>query len=122
MTDWERLGGEPGVRLLIDALVDRFSDDLIIGFHFEGRDLDRIKSHELGLASLHLGGKLTYQGRPLASAHRPLRINKGQFRRRLALLRTVLCARGVPDDIVDRWIAHDARFESAITDGTDCAP
>lgn len=120
MTDWQRLGGEPGVRALIDALVDRFASDLIIGFHFEGRDLERVKVNELGLASVHLGGELRYQGRPLASSHRPLRINKGQFRRRLALLRTVLRERAIEPDIIDRWVAHDARFEAAITDGTDC--
>ncbi len=107
----------------MDAFVERVAQDFIIGFLFQGKDLARIKRFETALALTHLqppGGGARYGGQPIAAVHKPLRINAGQFRRRLALLRTVLSDRGVPDDIVARWVAHDARLESAITDGTDC--
>ncbi len=120
MNDWERLGGEEAVRAHVEAFVARIFDDMIIGFHFEGHDRARIARHELELASTHLGGELGYRGRPIAGAHRPLRINRGQFRRRLAIVRTVLTERGVPADVVERWIAHEQRLERVITDGTDC--
>ena len=35
-------------------------------------------------------------------------------------LRTVLRDRGAPEDVVERWIAHDRKLESVVTDGTDC--
>lgn len=120
MDDWTRMGGEEAVRGHVGAFVDRVFDDFVIGFLFEGRDRDRIVQHELEHASTHLGGPLTYQGRPVGAVHRPLRINAGQFRRRLAILRHVLTERGVPPDIVARWVAADARLERAITDGSDC--
>lgn len=122
MTDYERMGGEPALERAIDAFVDRMFADFIIGFLFEGKDRERIKRHELELAATHLGGPQRYTGRGILSTHRPLKINRGQFRRRLAILRTVLREQGVPDEVIEGWIAHDQRLERSITDGTDCAP
>jgi hemoglobin len=122
MSDWEDLGGEAAVRGHLLAFLGRMSTDFIVGFLFEGRDLARLADLELGHVARILGGPVPYAGRPLAVAHRPLRINRGQFRRRLALLRTVLRERGVADDVIGRWVDHDRRFEAAICDGTDCGP
>lgn len=121
-SDFARLGGEPGIAAHIDAFVDRVAADFIIGFLFQGRDLARVKARETELACMHRGGPVRYAGRPLGAVHQPLRINRGHFRRRLAILRTVLSERGVPDEIIDRWIRHEQRLEPAIVDGTDCAP
>lgn len=120
-SDFDRLGGQEGIERLMDVFVDRVADDMIIGFLFVGRDLSRIKRHEASLAAQHRGGPAAYTGRPLGQVHKPLRINRGHFRRRLALLRTVLLEEGVDADIVDRWIQHERRLEEAIVDGSDCA-
>lgn len=119
-SDWERLGGAEGVGAALREFLDRVFDDLIIGFLFAGKDKERILRHEIELAATHLGGPPGYHGRGIGSVHRPLRINRGQFRRRLAILRTVLRDRGAPEDVVERWIAHDRKLESVVTDGTDC--
>lgn len=120
MTDWDRLGGEAGVQRIVDDFVGRVAGDFVIGFLFTGRDLARIARHEVEHASTHLGGPLGYTGAPIAPSHRAMRINGGQFRRRLAILRTVLTAHHAPADVIERWIAHDQRLERVITDGTDC--
>ncbi len=96
--------------------------DFIIGWLFEGRDLERIVMHEVGFAAAHLGGPRAYQGRPLPQAHGSLPINRGMFHRRLALLERVLEDHGASAAIIGRWLAHDAKLEAVITDGTDCAP
>lgn len=121
-TEFERLGGEPVVRALIDRFVDRMYDDFIIGFHFAGRDRARIKAHEYEHAARVLGADLPYTGRNIPELHRPLKINGGQFRRRLALLRQELERANVPEDIGATWIEAQLRMERMITDGTDCAP
>jgi hemoglobin len=121
-TDFERLGGEAGVRPLVEAVCQAFFDDFIIGFRFEGKDHARIIAKEYEHARHHLGGPGGYSGRPVAQVHRPLKINQGQFRRRLAILQTVLTEAGVASDVVERWVGHDAALEAAITDGTDCVP
>lgn len=122
MTDFEAIGGEQAVDGHVRAFVDRMFDDWIIGFLFAGKDRERIVRHEAEHASRVLGGPTRYTGRPLGATHGPLGINRGQFRRRLAILRTVLAERGVPEEVVGRWLAHDQRLERVITDGTDCAP
>jgi hemoglobin len=122
VTDVDRIGGEERLALILDDFVDRMAKDFIIGWLFEGRDLARIKTHELGFASAHLGGGRRYEGRPLGRVHQPLAINRGMFQRRLALLATVLRDHEVGEDIIERWLAHDRRLEPVVTDGTDCAP
>jgi hemoglobin len=120
VTDLERMGGRSSLERVIDAFVERVAADMVIGFLFTGRDLARIKRHEVEHAARHLGGAVPYTGRPIAAAHRPLKINAGQFRRRLAILRTVATDKGVPADVVERWVAADAKLERAVTDGSDC--
>jgi hypothetical protein len=105
---------------VIGAFVDRMFADFVVGFMFHGKDRDRIVQHELELARKHLFGEGGYTGRPIGPLHRALRINRGQFRRRLAVLRTVLREQGVPEPVIERWVAHDAALEAALTDGTDC--
>lgn len=107
---------------MIAVFVDRMAADRIIGFRFEGKDLDRVKRHEAELARKHLYGTGSYTGRPIGPLHREQRINAGQFRRRLAILRTVLTERGVDEAFIARWVAHDQALERVITDGTDCTP
>ncbi len=107
---------------VIDRFVDRMFDDFIIGFHFRNADRQRVKRHELQFARQHLLGEGRYEGRPIGALHRPLRINAGQFRRRLAILRTVATSCGMDPRDVERWIEHDRSLMPAIVDGTDCVP
>jgi hemoglobin len=122
MTDLDRAGGESVVRAIVDRFVDRMAADMIIGFFFAKADLSRVKAHEFEHACGALGGARPYTGRPIAPLHRTLRINGGQFRRRLALLRQEIDRAGVASEVRDRWIAEQLRMQAAITDGTDCAP
>lgn len=122
ISDYERIGGEAGLRRVVTAFVDRFYDDFIIGFLFQGKDRERIVRHEVELAAAHLGGPQRYAGRPLPEAHAPLRINAGQFRRRLAIVAHVLREEGVPEDVVTRWVEHERTLEQVITTGNDCVP
>jgi truncated hemoglobin YjbI len=121
-TAFERAGGEPVVRAIVERFVDRQFDDRIIGFFFAGKDRARVVAHEYEHAAASLGAPVAYTGRPIPALHRPLRINAGQFRRRLALLRQEIEREGLPADIVETWLGAQRRMERAITDGTDCAP
>lgn len=121
-SDFEILGGTDGVERLIARFVDRVASDFIIGFFFERVDLDRVKKMETSLACVHLGGPGEYAGRPVARAHAPYPINAGHFRRRLAILRTVLTEEGVDPEIIDRWIAHDQALQDQVTNGQECSP
>lgn len=121
MTPFERAGGEPVVRGIIDRFVDRAFDDMIIGFFFLGKDRAGIKTHEYAHAAAVLGAGVPYTGRPIAPLHRALRINAGQFRRRLAILRAEIERAGVPNDVATLWLDAQRAMERQITDGTDCS-
>lgn len=120
VSDYATLGGDSGLRGHVGAFIDRVFGDPIIGFLFVGRDRGRVVRHEVELAARHLGGPTAYTGRPLGATHRPLRINRGHFRRRLALLRTVLRERSVPEAVIERWLEHDRQLELVVTNGDDC--
>lgn len=122
MTPYEQIGGEPVLREIVNRFVDRVANDMIIGFFFAGKDLDRVKQHEFEHAARVLGATIAYTGRPIPALHRPLRINGGQFRRRVALLRQEIERAGVPEAVKELWLGEQAKMERAITDGTDCVP
>jgi hemoglobin len=120
MTDYDLLGGREAVKGLVDRFVRRAAEDMIIGFFFDGKDLERIIHHETELACLQLGGASVYTGRNLQAAHTPLKINRGQFRRRLAIMRTTLKEEGVPEAIVERWVALNKAEEHHVVVDRDC--
>ena len=122
MTAFLLAGGEPVVRGIVDRFVDRMSSDMIIGFFFAKADLSRVKQHEYEHAARALGGGEAYTGRPIVPLHRTLRINGGQFRRRLAMLRQELQAAGLPDEVITPWLDEQRALQAAMTDGTDCTP
>jgi len=117
-SDFARLGGERGVRAIVDDFMDRVFDDVMIGFHFEGKPKARIRELEYRYAAQHLGADVHYEGRPLDVAHGPLRIFDGHFARRLWLLRETLEAHHAPATVVARWLAHNEAQRELVLAGS----
>lgn len=115
VSHYERLGGEPGLRALIDDFVGRVVSDIMIGFMFRDVDRARLARLELEHAAAHLGGPSRYTGRPLRQAHAKHRIMGGQFARRKELLRKTLVDHGVAQDIIDAWLAHTESLREQVT-------
>ena len=121
MTDYERIGGAEGLIAIFEDFVPLVFEDFIIGFLFEGKDRRRVLAKEVELAAAHLGGPQNYTGRPLDRVHKPLPINRGHFRRRMALLRKVLVAHQVDEDVISRWIGHnEALVDQILGRDIDC--
>jgi len=120
---FERLGGEPALRAIIDDFVARTTGDVMIGFFFARVDRDRLARMEYEHAAEHLGAGVVYTGRPLRDAHGPHRIMGGHFARRRELLRQTLVAHGVPEDLIAEWLAHVDSLRAEITPdvGSECA-
>jgi hemoglobin len=112
---YERMGGEPALRAIIDEFVDRVFEDIMIGFFFRDVDRRRIKELEFQHAAEFLGAPVRYRGRPLDVAHASHRIMGGQFARRKELLRQTLVAHAVAPDIVDALIAHTESLRATVT-------
>ena len=119
---YERIGGEPALRAIIDDFVDRMFDDVMIGFFFRDASRERIKEMEFQHAAEHLGADIEYGGRPLRAAHAKHRIMGGQFERRKKILADTLAAHGVPPEVIDGWLAHVESLRGEITGdpGSEC--
>ena len=121
-SDYERIGGEAGLRALIRDFVGTVFDDVMIGFFFRRASRARIEEMEYQHAAEFLGANLVYQGRPLDQAHRAHPIMGGQFARRKQLLREAMERHNVPADISTRWLDHTESLREAITGdpGDEC--
>ena len=121
-SDFERLGGEPVLRAVIDAFVDRCFDDMMIGFHFRAADRERVKRFEYQHAARFFGADVAYEGRPLTKAHGAHNILGGQFMRRRQILLETARAHRLPADVIERWLAHQDSLRGEITQqvGSGC--
>lgn len=107
LTDLERIGGLPTLHEIMSRLVNQMAQDVMIGFFFRNVSLKKLLVLETAYAQSHLGGS-PYRGRDVATAHRALPIARGHFARRLQLLREALAWAQVPQDVQQRWLAHQA--------------
>lgn len=113
-SDFERVGGEQGLRRIIEDFTARVFGDVMIGFLFKGKPHKRITEMEYRFAAEHLGGPVAYTGRELGEAHKSSPILGGHFQRRRQILLGTLVDRAVPDDVVARWLAEVDRHRDTI--------
>ncbi|MBR7837856.1 group 1 truncated hemoglobin [Actinospica durhamensis] len=102
-SQWERVGGAPAVR----AVLDRFYVDLLaepqLAAYFEGRSVDNIKPHLAEVLKVVLGGpgaKELDVAAYLTGAHADLGITAEDYGRTGEVLVGALAAFEVEDDIV----------------------
>jgi len=121
---FEKLGGESGLRAIVNAFIDRVFEDRMIGFFFRNADRARIKEMEYQLAAGFLGANIKYTGRPLGKAHVNHPIMGGHFARRRQILKETLEAYQVPEEIQAAWLQHTDSLRPLITPetGSDCDP
>lgn len=121
---YQQIGGGPALRGIVERFVGSMFDDVMIGYLFRRADRRRVAQKEYELASQILGGPDAYSGRPLREAHAPHRIARGQFDRRVVLLREALEAGHAPAAVQAAWLAHTERLRAAILDEADeaCGP
>jgi truncated hemoglobin YjbI len=117
-TLWSRLesshGGEAGLARILEDFYARMSQDILIGFFFDGKDLKKIAATQKEFLLRAMGARATYTGKPPARAHEALPpILAGHFDRRLVLLEQTLRDHGLDAEDIRTWIA----FENAFRDG-----
>lgn len=80
-TPFERIGGAKTVASLVDAFYDRVLADAELAPFFEHADLPRLLEMQRLVFSMALGGPESYEGRPLAHAHRGRGITREHLQR-----------------------------------------
>jgi hemoglobin len=89
------LGGNGGVKVIADTLIDRVAADPLTGPSFQGANLNRIKRLLAEQICELSGGPCRYSGDSMKQVHEGHHITQAQFYRVVATLRDVLHERHV---------------------------
>ncbi|WP_331272137.1 group I truncated hemoglobin [Motilibacter aurantiacus] len=95
---YEVLGREHGIRTAVDDFYVRVTGDPALAHYFAGVDMGRLRQHQTALLVQVTGGPKAYDGRELATAHRPLCITSEDFDRVVGHLADTLTALGVDEE------------------------
>ncbi len=76
---YERLGGRPAIRTVVDTFTTRVQADTRINAFFRGIDLDTFKELLAEQICQASGGPCIYSGRPMDRAHKGMHITNAQF-------------------------------------------
>ena len=90
-----RLGGNEGVKLIAETLVDRVAADPLTGPSFQGANLNRIKRLLAEQICDLAGGPCHYSGDSMRQVHAGHHITQADFYGMVATLRAILKERGV---------------------------
>jgi hemoglobin len=112
---YQKVGGEAGLGAILKDFYHRMSEDILIGFFFDGKDIDHIAEMQKQFLMRAMGATPSYAGKPPAKAHDELApILKGHFDRRLRILEDVLRSHGLGDEDIRTWIEFESAFREGI--------
>jgi hemoglobin len=85
LTIWDRLGGDKGVRKIVDDIVATAAEDKKVNFFRDGKvkldakGVDHFKQMLVELISANSGGPLKYTGKTMKDAHKGMMITDAEF-------------------------------------------
>jgi hemoglobin len=117
-SDYERIGGGPAVKAVVDRFYELImADDQLVGF-FEEADMAQLKRHQVLLISQVLGGPANYDGRELQQAHAGMEIARDDYLKVVSYLVQTMVEANVEPAIIGRvGEALAATEEDVVTAG-----
>jgi hemoglobin len=117
---YERLGGDPAVRALVDAFYARVLADADLAPFFARVPLDRLRTMQHEFFCAALGGPLDYSGRSIALVHYGRGIERRHFARFVGHLLATLRDRGLDEADADAVVrAISAYAPEVLGEGTN---
>jgi hemoglobin len=114
MSLYDDIGGEAGIRAVLQSLYDKLFADIMVGFLFAGKDKAQLVEHQVWFTARFLGGPSRYTGRSLPDAHAALPLLPGHVDRRHHLLKQTLAECNVPPRVAEEWLRVDASLKPAV--------
>ena len=111
-TLYERLGGEPGIRAVVDDFYDRLVADEKLGPFFDDADLEHLRETQTTFLCDAAGGPQTYDGPDVREAHIDVPFEPAHIWRAISLLNDSLEAFDVPEDDAEAVVDAVAAFEA----------
>ncbi len=105
MTLFEKLGGEPAIRLAVDQFYERVLADPLRAPFVEKVQMPRLKAHQFAFLSQATGGPRQYAGASMRQAHARLHIEQRHFNAVAGHLVETLRSLGVAEDLIDEVVA-----------------
>lgn len=93
---YQALGGQAGIRALMDDFVLRLRADPRIGDQFKDTRLETLARQLSDQVCQLSGGPCVYQGRDMQQAHAHMNVTRSHFNALVEVLQASLSARGVP--------------------------
>jgi hemoglobin len=130
-TLYERMGGEPVVRAVVDDLVTRAASDPALNFARKGHgdgwqatpeSLDHLKHGLVTYLTTTAGGPLQYRGSDMVSAHRGMAISNAEFDAFVRHLAAALEANHVPGREREELVRAVNTTRVAIVEAPDAPP
>ena len=76
---YERLGGEAGVRKIVNDVLEKNASNPLISYHFKNVDMDKLKQLVFEFFSMGTGGPHKYTGRDMRTSHTGMNINEDEW-------------------------------------------
>ena len=76
---YQRLGEEPGLRKIVNDVLDRNLNNPRIGHYFKKVDMSKLKQFVFEFFSMGIGGPHLYTGRDMRTAHTGMNISDEDF-------------------------------------------
>jgi hemoglobin len=108
---WDRLGGEPAVRAVVQDVIRRVLNDPKINFERSGKyalddkDLTALEQRVVEFISAATGGPLKYSGRSMKASHKDMGITNAEFKAFKEAVRAALKKHNVPAKEADELLA-----------------
>ncbi|MHB2015835.1 MAG: group I truncated hemoglobin [Candidatus Xenobia bacterium] len=94
---YDRLGGDAGMRNIVDDWYSRLVADPVLADRFNGPDRQELKTRYLKFLESFAGGPIPYRGPDLYSVHRHLRITQDEWTRTLQHMHEALLRYHIPE-------------------------
>lgn len=115
LTLFENIGGEPGLTRLLTRFYEKMSQDILIGYFFDGKDIRKIALMQKAFLMRAWGAAPSYSGKSPADAHKMLpQILSGHFDRRIVLLTETLREFNVKEKDIEIWVGFESKFRQAV--------
>jgi truncated hemoglobin YjbI len=109
--------GEKRLQGILTDFYHELTQDILVGFFFDSKDLDRIRSQQQAFLLKAMGVRSSYEGKPPALAHTELPpILTGHFDRRMKVLEKHLRQAGLSEISVTTWLEFENAFRTGIVD------
>lgn len=113
-TLYEKIGGEPSIKLMVTAFYQRVLSDPLLSPFFENSDTEKLERMQVAFFSIALGGGEPDEMRSLVAAHRGRGIESKHLSRFTKLLVDTLSEVGIHDADAEKFYERIATYGNEI--------